>query len=256
MPMPSNPILALVQRDLVADMREYKVTIARYLFQPAVFIFVFGYVLGGFFAMPNGSYSEVVVPGIIAITVMSTSFSSVGGAIITGYYFRSMEGWLLSPVGLRALMTARVLSGLLYGTLSGLVVASISWAILGVSPKSLLALILLISVGSLFFSFFTVALFLIPEKPDKGQEIFSFLMMPMTFFGCTFYSYSMLKPPVNYIALIFPTTYLSEGLRAAYSPDMPHIDSGLIFIGLIIALGMLYFIADWAFQRRLKDFLW
>jgi ABC-2 type transport system permease protein len=250
------PILALIQRDLMADIRDYKVTVARLILQPAVFIFVFGHVMTGFFSVPQGSYSEVVIPGIIAMTVMNSSFSNVGGTIVTGYYFRSMEGWLLAPVGVRGLLSARIFSGVLYGTASGVIVTGLSWVILGVTPRSPVVYLLMVMAGSTFFSLLTVIFFLVPERPDKGQEVFSFLIMPMTFFGCTFYSYSMLKAPFSYIVLLFPTTYISEGLRAAYNPHMPHIDTISIFAGLTVSLIILCFLADRAFQRRFRDFLW
>lgn len=249
------PILALVQRDLMADLRDYKVTIARLVLQPAVFIFVFGHVMTGFFSIPHGNYSEVVIPGIIAINVMNSSFSNVGGTIVTGYYFRSMEGWLLTPIGIRGLLMARLFSGVLYGTASGLIVTGLAWGILGIMPQSIVIHLLMILSGSIFFSLLTILFFLVPERPDKGQEVFSFLLIPMTFFGCTFYSYFMLKAPLSYVALLFPTTYISEGLRAAYNPHLPHLDTALIFAGLSTSIIFFCFLTDRAFQRRLRDFL-
>lgn len=251
-----SPILALVQRDLMADLRDYKTSIARLVLQPAVFIFVFGHVMTGFFSMPQGNYSEVVIPGIIAINVMNSSFSNVGGTIVTGYYFRSMEGWLLTPIGTRGLLTARLFSGVLYGTASGLIVTGLAWGISGIMPQSIGIHLLMILSASLFFSLLTILFFLVPERPDKGQELFSFLLMPMTFFGCTFYSYFMLKAPFSYIALLFPTTYISEGLRAAYNPNMPHLDTALIFAGLSASILIFSVFVDLAAGRRLRNFLW
>lgn len=112
-------------------------------------------------------------------------------------------------------------------------------AILGISPKTFIGHFLLITSGSLFFSLLAITLFFLPERPDKGQEVFSFLLVPMTFFGCTRYSYAMLRPPFNYIALMLPTTYISEGLRAAYNPDLPHIDTGLTLMGLFSGVAVL-----------------
>jgi len=249
-------LLAMIQRDLTADIKSYKITLIRLFLQPAIYIFVFGYVVGRIIPMQGARYSEVIAPGIIAISIMTGSFVSVGGSIISGYYFRTIEGWLLSPVTLRTIMMAKVISGLIYGVASGTTVGSLTWVILGILPKSLFIPFLMGTIGSLLFSFLTIVVFLFPERPDKGQEVFSFFIMPMTFFGCTFYSYSMLKPPFSYIALLLPTTYISEGLRAAYNPLIPHIDSGLIFIGLLLTMSLLFPLADWVFRRRLRDFLW
>jgi len=204
----------------------------------------------------GGRYSEIIAPGIIAITVMTGPFVTVGGSILSGYYFRTMEAWLLAPVTLRTLMLAKVLSGLFYGLVSGTIVGLLIWLILGLAPQSLLMPYLLGAAGALFFSFLSIVILLFPETPDKGQELFSFLLMPMTFFGCTFYSYSMLEPPFNYIALLLPTTYISEGLRAVYNPALPHMDSTFIVLGLLLAVAGLYPLAGWVFRRRFRDFTW
>lgn len=249
-------LLALIQRDLMADIKSYKLSLIRFFLQPAIYIFVFGYIVGRIIPMQGARYSEIIAPGIIAISIMTGTFVSVGGSIISGYYFRTIEGWLLSPVTIRTIMMARIISGLLYGVVSGTIVGLLAWVILGIFPQNLFVPYLIGVIGSLFFSFLTIIVLLFPERPDKGQEVFSFLLMPMTFFGCTFYTYSMLKPPFNYIALLLPTTYISEGLRAAYNPAVTHLDTGIILVGLLLTMAFLSPLADWVFRRRFRDFLW
>jgi ABC-2 type transport system permease protein len=246
----------MLQRDIMADMKSLRLTLVRLLLQPAVYIFVFGYVVGGMLPSKGVSYPEVMAPGIIAISVMTGPFVTVGGSIISGYYFRTIEAWLLAPVSLRSIMLAKVTSGLLYGLGSGSIVGILVWLILGIAPASIFLSLCMAAVGSLFFSLLIMVILLFPQRPDKGQELFSFLLMPMTFFGCTFYSYSMLRPPFSYLALLLPTTYISEGMRAAYNPRMEHMDSALIITGLFVTTLLLIPLADWVFRRRLRDFLW
>ncbi len=249
-------VFVMLLRDLTADAKAIKLAAVRLVLQPAIYLFVFGYVVGGMLPTEGGRYSEIIAPGIIAITVMTGPFVTVGGSILSGYYFRTMEAWLLAPVTLRTLMLAKVLSGLFYGLVSGTIVGLLIWLILGLAPQSLLMPYLLGAAGALFFSFLSIVILLFPETPDKGQELFSFLLMPMTFFGCTFYSYSMLEPPFSYIALLLPTTYISEGLRAVYNPALPHMDSTFIVLGLLLAVAALYPLAGWVFRRRFRDFTW
>ncbi len=249
-------LIAMLQRDLTADITSLRLTLVRLLLQPAVYIFVFGYVVGGMLPAQGVSYPEVMAPGIIAISVMTGPFVTVGGSIISGYYFRTVEGWLLAPVSLGTIMAAKTLSGLLYGLASGTIVAVLIRLILGIAPQSILLSLLMGGVGSLFFSLLIMTILLLPQRPDKGQELFSFLLMPMTFFGCTFYSYSMLRPPFSLLALLLPTTYISEGMRAAYNPAVPHMEFGLIITGLLGTTVLLIPLTYWVFRRRFRDFLW
>jgi ABC-2 type transport system permease protein len=250
-------IAAFLARSLVADARSLKLTATRMVVQPAIYLFVFGYVVGRMLpAQGGGSYAEVMAPGIIAIAILSGPFVTVGGSILSGYYFRTLEGWLLAPVSLRTLMLAHVAGGVVYGVAGGAVVALLVWVILGIAPESLLIPLVLGVAGALLFSLLSLLVLLIPATPDKGQEFFSLLMMPLTFFGCTFYSYSMLEPPFTWLALLLPTTYLSEGLRAAYNPATAHMGLAAVAAGLIAAAALLFPLAEWAFRRRLRDFTW
>ncbi len=248
--------LALLHRHLLADLGSLRMTLTRLVIQPTVYLYVFGYVVGGMLAGRGTDYATVMGPGIVAIMIMTAPFGAVGGSLISGYYFRTLEGWLLSPISLHQLLAAKVASGVVYGTLSAMIVALLLWIILGVRPGELLLPLILTVAGSAFFSLLSLVVLLLPATPDRGQELFSFLLMPMTFFGCTFYSHAMLEPPFSQLALLLPTTYIAEGLREAYDPTQPHLPLGGILLGLTVALAILTPLAAWSFRRRLRDYLW
>jgi ABC-2 type transport system permease protein len=251
-----NFVLTMLHRNIVADFAAFKLTVVRMLVQPAIYLFVFGYVVGAMLPTQGGGYAGIMAPGIVAISVVTGPFVIIGGSVITGYYFRTMEEWLLAPVSHRTVLTAKVSGGVCYGFVGGAVVVALAWAILGIAPRNIVYLVMTASAGALLFSLFTLVVLLIPETPDRGQEVFSFLMMPITYFGCTFYSYDMLATPFNYLALLLPTTYIAEGLRAAYRPDSPHLDAEIVLAGLLLAAAVLVPLADWAFRRRFRDFTW
>ncbi|MEJ2402933.1 MAG: ABC transporter permease [Candidatus Thiodiazotropha sp.] len=248
--------LALLMRHLLADIGSLRMTLTRLVIQPAVYLYVFGYVVGGMISSNQQGYTTVMGPGIVAIAVMTAPFGAVGGPLVSGYYFRTLEGWLLAPVSLNHLLLAKMASGIVYGTLSASIVALLVWAILGIGPEAVAPALILIIAGSALFSLLSLLVFLLPRTPDKGQELFSFLLMPMTFFGCTFYSHAMLEPPFSQLALLLPTTYIAEGLRASYAPAQPHLPLDAILLGLMLALALLLPLATWSFRRRLGDYLW
>lgn len=253
-----NFVWTMLARNITVELRSPRISFLRMVLQPAIYIFVFGHVVGRM--MPAGStggYASVMAPGMVAISLMSAPYLIVGGSILSGFYFRTMEAWLLSPVGLRSLLLALVASGALYGCASAAVVILLVWAILGILPAHWLLTLYFCLLGSVFFSLLAITVLLASSTPKKGQDVLSFLMMPMLFFGCTFYSYRMLQPPFDSLALLLPTTYLSEGLRAAYQPGS---GSGLpgdwIAIGLMAATLVLAPIAEQVLVRRLRDFTW
>jgi len=250
-----NFLLALLRRNFAADLAAAKLTAVRMVVQPAVYLFVFGHVVGGMLPAQSG-YAAVMAPGMVAIAAVTGPFVTIGGSVISGYYFRTLEAWLLAPVSLGTLMAATVLGGMVNGLAGVGIVSVLVWLILGLAPQAPAFLVLTAAAGALLFSLFTLVVLLAPETPDKGQEVFSFLMMPMTFFGCTFYSYDMLEAPFNWLALLLPTTYIAEGLRAAYTPAAPHMDPSAVLAGLTVAAAILFPLASWAFRRRLGHFTW
>lgn len=250
-------VLAMIARNLAVERRSPRTGFLRLVLQPAVYIFVFGYVVGRMLpGTGSDDYAAIMAPGVVAISLMSTPYLVVGGALLSGFYFRTMEAWLLSPVTLRAILVALVACGTLYGCISALMVALLVRAILGIAPAQPIMMAYFAIAGSLFFSLLSVIVLLAPATPKQGQEIFSFLTMPMTFFGCTFYSFSMLGPPFDTLALLLPTTYLSEGLRAAYRPATGSLPGDWIALGLAGAILILAPLADRVLARRLRDFTW
>jgi len=57
--------------------------------------------------------------------------------------------------------------------------------------------------------------------------MFSLVMTPMIFFGCTYYPWSALTkfPILQKAVLINPLVYASEGLRAMLVPGFPHLST-------------------------------
>jgi ABC-2 type transport system permease protein len=64
--------------------------------------------------------------------------------------------------------------------------------------------------------------------------MFSMVLTPMIFFGCTYYPWSALNafPILQKVVLINPLVYASEGLRAALVPSSPHLAIAAVFAGL------------------------
>jgi ABC-2 type transport system permease protein len=74
--------------------------------------------------------------------------------------------------------------------------------------------------------------------------MFSMVLTPMIFFGCTYYPWSALShfPILQKIVLVNPLVYASEGLRGTLVPQFPHLSLLAVFIALacfdILLLGI------------------
>ena len=66
--------------------------------------------------------------------------------------------------------------------------------------------------------------------------MFSLVIAPMIFFGCTYYPWSALARfrILQKVVLVNPVVYASEGLRSALVPQFPHLPQVAIFGALIL----------------------
>jgi ABC-2 type transport system permease protein len=88
-------------------------------------------------------------------------------------------------------------------------------------------------------------------KPQQIGLIFGVVVMPITFLGCVYYPWALLKPIpwLQFGVLINPIVYMSEGLRAGVTSS-PHMPEWLILTMLCFFLALLTRVGMKGFLRR------
>jgi ABC-2 type transport system permease protein len=92
-------------------------------------------------------------------------------------------------------------------------------------------------------------------KPQQIGLIFGVVVMPITFLGCVYYPWKMLGH-IRWLqlgVLVNPIVYMSEGLRAAVTPALPHMEPLLILVMLTFFLALLTTVGVKGFLRRVID---
>ena len=89
-------------------------------------------------------------------------------------------------------------------------------------------------------------------KPQQIGLIFGVVVIPITFLGCVYYPWAALRPiPVLQVGvLVNPIVYMSEGLRAALTPALPHMQPWAIVGMLVVFLCLLTALGIRGFLRR------
>jgi ABC-2 type transport system permease protein len=81
--------------------------------------------------------------------------------------------------------------------------------------------------------------------------MFSVIVIPITFLGCTYYPWERLTPIawLKWAVLVNPLVYMSEGFRMALTP-IPHMPFLAIYGGLVaFTVGLAWLGID-GFRRR------
>ena len=243
--------LAMLARDAHVARRNSIQLAFQTLLQPMMFVFVFGRVMTTSGLM-TPQYKALLLPGIIALSMIMTGTWAVTMPLIGELQFtKEIEDRLLAPMNTEWLAVEKVVAGMIQALISGFVVIPAAWLVMGSVPLSgahiglFLALAVLVALLSS-----TLGLLL---GCSVGQQqvglMFSLVMAPMIFFGCTYYPWAALAkfPILKRVVLINPLVYASEGFRSALVPRSPHLPilivvaALLAFDALFLALGLRQF---------------
>jgi ABC-2 type transport system permease protein len=237
--MNGKTFFALLARDAHVARRNLVPLLFQTFLQPLLFVFIFGRVMVGSGYLP-ATYKSLLLPGIMAISMVFTGIWAVAMPLIAEFQFtREIEDRLLAPIEISWVAVEKVLAGSIQAVVAGLLVIPMGWLVLRPGLELHLNRPMLFICITLLVAGFSAAGGLALGCSIDQQHIglmFSMVITPMIFFGCTYYPWSALNkfPILQKIVLINPLAYASEGLRATLVPQFPHLSMMLIVAALAV----------------------
>jgi ABC-2 type transport system permease protein len=253
---------ALVMRDLLVLRKHWWEFILRTLIQPFLLCFVFLFVfpkigqgIGGLGAPAQSAFATVLVPGVVGISVMFQGVQSIALAMAAEFgYTREIEDRVQAPCPIWLVAIAKVVSGAAQGVLSAIIVLPIASVVHAAGVEAHLHLHWLIILT--FVPLATIAMSGLglvlgtSFEPRNIGLMFGFIILPVTFLGCTYYPWTRLAPVkiggfhwLQTVVLVNPLVYVNEGMRAAFT-DSSHMHLYVIypvvigFAAVFLAIGL------------------
>jgi ABC-2 type transport system permease protein len=246
---------AMLARDARVARRNAVQLLFQTFLQPLLFVFVFGRVMVGSGYMP-ASYKSLLLPGIIAITMVFTGIWAVAMPLIAEFQWtREIEDRLLAPINIAWIAIEKVIAGMIQAIVAGLVVIPLAWIVLhpgvDISIHAPIAFIVVILLVAIFSACGGLALGCSINQQHIGL-MFGMVITPMIFFGCAYYPWSALNnfPILQKLVLINPLVYASEGLRATLVPQSPHLSSIAVLAMLLFFDVLLLVVGLRQFQKK------
>jgi ABC-2 type transport system permease protein len=243
---------AMLARDAQVARRNLVPLLLQTFLQPLMFVFIFGRVMVGSGFMP-AAYKSLLLPGIMALSMVGTGIWAVAMPLIGEFQFtREIEDRLLAPMEISWLAIEKVVFGTMQALAAGLMVIPCAWLLLRPGVDLNLHTPLLFAMVAVLVALFSavggLALGCSIDQTHIGL-MFSLVVAPMIFFGCTYYPWSALAnfPILQKVVLINPLVYASEGLRGTLVPQFPHLPmaaalGGLVFFDtLLLSFGLMRF---------------
>ena len=222
--------------------------------QPALWLLVFGQVLGRTRAIPTGGlpYLDFMAPGILAQSVLFIAIFH-GIAIIWERDLGLVHKLLASPTPRSALVLGKGISAgvralsqvaIVYG-LALLLGVKINW-----HPVALAGVMSIALLGAAFFSTLSLIIACVVKTRERFMGIGQVLTMPLFFASNAIYPISLMPDWLKVISHLNPLTYEVDALRALM------LTGGSSVIGLGLDLGILLMvttilviIGGWVYPR-------
>jgi ABC-2 type transport system permease protein len=255
----------MLLRDARVIVREIFPFLTRTIMNPFLFTFVFTYVFpkigqGFNIGTPAGgqaiSFATILVPGLVAVAMVFQGISAVSLPLVNEFgRTREIEDRVMAPVPVAFVGIEKIVFGAIQAILAALIVFPFV-IIIPSTPVSihvsnwplLVGMLVLASLvsGALGLTIGTTF------KPQQIPLIFSIIVIPVTFLGCVYYPWARLAPVkwLQDFVLINPLVYMSEGLRAALTPELPHMPMMAFVLALVGALAILSYVGLRAFVKR------
>lgn len=217
---------------------EWKKITASALVSPLLYMIALGWGLGSSSAVTDRPYIDFLVPGIIALTTMNTSFSAVAQSLnVQRLFEHSFDQIIISPTPMPAYIFGQMLSGALRGIYSGVLILLLSipfGATMHITPAFFLAMLL---NGMTFGALGVMAAILASTHADISR-FSSFVILPMTFLCNTFFPLDRVPDVIAFLISILPLTHASGALRAMAYGEAP----SLMSIGILALYALVFMI--------------
>ena len=210
----------------------YKITLAAVI-TPLMYLIVFG--LGIQTTSHGEPYLNFLIPGVVALSTMTGSFSAVAQNMsVQRLYEKALDQVMVSPTPLWQFILGQVIGGALRGMYSGGMILLLTLPIrTGLIFNGWSVLIMLLN-GTVFATLALVLSFLAKSYTDAPRYT-AYIITPMSFLCNTFFSTDQMPIGIRQVVAALPLSQTSDMIRS--------ISAGLGFDFKGIVILVLYLIA-------------
>lgn len=235
-------LYTMLRREVKRTFRVVIQTLVAPVISAALYIFVFGSVIGtridDFAGVP---YISFVFPGVLMMSLINASFASASSSLYFMRFTRSIEELLIAPFSYFEMLLGLVGSAIMRSLILALLILVVGVLFGAVNLVNPIAFVIYVAAISSIFAMLGILVALWAEGFEQLQVLNTFVITPFTYLGGIFYSVTFLPPLAASITKVNPFFYFADGIRSSmigYSEANTTI--GVFVIGgLVIGLGSL-----------------
>jgi len=205
----------------------------------ALYFVVFGNLIGDRIGEMDGySYVDFIVPGLILMSVITSSYSNVVSSFYFSKFGHHIEELLISPVPNWIILAGYVGGGIARGVVVGIVVTLVSLIFADISINSYLLTLVVFILTSVLFALAGFINAIYANSFDDISIVPTFILAPLTYLGGVFYSIQLLPEFWQNVSLANPVLYMINAFRYGIL-GVSDINLGLAFAIILLFIGVL-----------------
>lgn len=232
----------LARREVCRFFRIWPQTLLPPLVTVGLYLVIFGQFIGSLMGPIAGmDYMSYLVPGLMMMTVIESSYSNVVGSFYIAKFQRDVEQLLISPMPIWAFIAGYLVGGLIRGYAVAFLVLLISLFFWEPHCHSLGLVFLFLTFTSLLFSVGGMINGIFAKKFDDITLFATFIVVPLSYLGGVFYSIDALPDRWRALSQFNPILYMISGLRYGFygEPEL-YPNASLFFLLLLTSLLMAF----------------
>lgn len=204
----------MVRRELQRLMRVPIQVVGAPLISALLFIFIFGYVVGGRITTIAGHrYIEFVMPGVLMMNIISASFLQSTSQIYFQRFQKSIEEILVAPLSYVEMILGSISIVVIRSVLTAIGIMLIGVAFGAVHMYSFPEFLFWVTFVSMIFGFLGIIVALWAKTFEQLNVLMVFFIQPLSMVGGVFNTVEMLPSWLRWLAYGNPLFYFINGLR-------------------------------------------
>ena len=212
----------------------YKITMAAVI-SPLMYLIIFGF---GIQTTSHGEpYLNFLIPGIVAMSSMTGSFSAVAQNMsVQRLYEKALDQVMVSPTPLWQFILGQIIGGSLRGFYAGCVILLLTMPIRTGLIFNGLSLLIMFLNGMVFSTIALVLSFLAKSYTD-APRFTSYIITPMSFLCNTFFSTDQMPGGFRQVIQFLPLSQACSMIRSIAGGSKPGVTGFLILLGYLLVFG-------------------